>query len=406
MEAEAVPHENVVMRLVANEARERMLLDQAAIGFVWTDNQGRLMWVNQKFCDMTGYSREELLRFDLQAITCVDDWPTACAEFRNLTTGEITTYRLQKRIVCQDGSLLRVEMTVSGGSYRDEKPQQVMCIVIDLSSDLERQAVMPAQHSNCVDDTTGRVENFLVLASHELKTPLTTIKANTQLAMRRLKSLLRPKNLSVDIVLAKVSSVLNMLERAERQIGALNRLVNDLIDISRMQTDDFQLYLRHDFCNLATLVADVVQEQQRATPDRTINIYLPESRHVLVSVDPDRIVQVLSNYIMNALYYADAEKPIDIRLDVIQSEQDTSTYACVSVTDQGPGLSSIEQQRIWDCFYQSPDISAADDSGVGLGLRLHICRTLIEHHSGQTGVKSRPGDGATFWFTLPIIPES
>ena len=85
-----------------------------------------------------------------------------------------------------------------------------------------------------------------------------------------------------------------------------------------------------------------------------------------------------------------------IRVDV------QADYARVSVRDEGPGLSPEQQERIWERFYRVPDISVQTGSGVGLGLGLHICQKIIERHEGQVGVESATGQGATFWFTLPL----
>ena len=78
----------------------------------------------------------------------------------------------------------------------------------------------------------------------------------------------------------------------------------------------------------------------------------------------------------------------------------------VAVRDEGPGLSSEEQKRIWECFYQSEHVKVVSGSGVGLGLGLYISQTIIERHYGQTGVDSTPGTGSTFWFTLPLVQQN
>ena len=111
--------------------------------------------------------------------------------------------------------------------------------------------------------------------------------------------------------------------------------------------------------------------------------------------DVGRVAQALTNYLTNALKYTLGEQAVAVRLDVQASR------ARVSVRDQGPGLTLEQQQRVWERFYQ---VAAPGHQGSegGLGLRLAITRAIIEQHHGQVGVESVPGDGATFWFTLPI----
>ncbi len=245
-------------------------------------------------------------------------------------------------------------------------------------------------------ESNRRMEEFLGVASHELRTPLTTIKANTQLALRRLRSLSGKALVATEEVNEKVNATQDMLRRAERQISVLNRLVGDMIDISRIQSGKLQVHVRQQSANLVTIVQEIIQEQRKAVPGRSILLEMPAVEMIPILADPDRIGQVLTNYLSNALKYSDARESIKVQLKV----EDTS--ARVAVSDKGPGISEEEQQRIWECFYQAPAIKVLSGSGVGLGLGLCISQTIIAHHHGQVGVQSKPGEGSTFWFTLPI----
>jgi signal transduction histidine kinase len=152
-------------------------------------------------------------------------------------------------------------------------------------------------------------------------------------------------------------------------------------------------------CDLVEIVGEVVEEQQLAWPNRRLDLRLPEQA-VAVAADRDRIGQVVTNYLTNALKYAPADRPIEISLS---REVD---QARVQVHDQGPGLSPAEQERIWQRFYRLPGAPAEQEAGGNLGMGLYICRSLITQHGGQTGVDSTPGAGATFWFTLPLDQAS
>lgn len=152
-------------------------------------------------------------------------------------------------------------------------------------------------------EANRRMEEFLGIASHELRTPLTTIKANVQLAMRRLKALAQQSSTLPDDANVKVNTTRDMLVRAERQVGVLNRLVGDLIDISRIQTGKLQLHLRQEPCDLAQIVRETVEEQRKAFPGRTITLTSSSDEVLPVIADPDRIAQVITNYLNNALKY-------------------------------------------------------------------------------------------------------
>jgi signal transduction histidine kinase len=191
----------------------------------------------------------------------------------------------------------------------------------------------------------------------------------------------------------------DFLERANRQVNIQSRLVQDLLDVSRIETD--QLTVRVERCDLVTLVRQTIEDQRSLTPDRRIDLFIDTPQTVNVLVDPDRIGQVIGNYLSNALKYSEGVCPVEVRL-----ERD-SQPDCVrlSVCDEGPGLSPSQQQRIWERFYRVPAIEVKSGSGVGLGLGLHINRIIIERLGGLVGVESKEGEGSTFWFTLPIAGE-
>ena len=243
-------------------------------------------------------------------------------------------------------------------------------------------------------ESNRRMDEFLGMAGHELRTPLTAIKGNIQLARRQLKKNISPGELSAEDLSNKLKLVEELLERAERQVRLQNRLVGDLLDVSRIQADKIELNMEP--CNLITIVREAVQDQSQLTSSRTICLNLPSEEIVLVVADADRIGQVVTNYLTNALKYSAADQPVEVSLQVEEK------LVRVSVRDEGPGLSAEEQQYIWERFHQVERIKVQSGSSGGLGLGLHICRTIIERHRGQVGVESTPGEGSTFWFTLPL----
>lgn len=186
------------------------------------------------------------------------------------------------------------------------------------------------------------------------------------------------------------------LDRAERQVNMQNRLINDLIDITRIQTNQLTLKLAH--CDVVRIVREVVEDQRILDPTRTIrwDTSILQSE---VLADADRVEQVINNYLSNALKYSDAGQPVGVRLEREE------TMIRVKVTDRGPGLSARQQQHLWDRFARVGGIEVKSGTGVGLGLGLYICRNLIERQGGQVGVESKVGQGSTFWFTLPLAPQ-
>ena len=257
---------------------------------------------------------------------------------------------------------------------------------------LEREAAERA-----LRETTRLMDEFIGIAGHELRTPLTAIKGNVQLAKRQLSRAAKLPQAEQEEMMNMLLSVDDLLDRAERQVRRQNRLVSDLMDVSRIHTG--QMELRPEWCEVSALVREMVEEQVSITPARTIDLELPFQGKVPVMADPDRLRQVVSNYLSNALKYSEADK------EVLVSVEQINTQVRVSVRDEGPGLTPAQQQRIWERFYRSPGIEVKSGSGVGLGLGLHISQMIIERLGGQVGIQSEPGKGSTFWFTLPIAEQ-
>ena len=239
------------------------------------------------------------------------------------------------------------------------------------------------------------MSEFLSLVSHEVRAPLTSVKGYVQLARHRLQRLqaeLRKETLPPEVLERRLATLERTLEQAESPTRRLNRMAMDLAEVAHIQSG--RLSLQREPSDLVAIVREVVKQQQLASPERRIHLILPK-RPVRVDVDQDRIEQVLTNYLTNALKYAPADRPIEVRL------HGEAEWVRVQVSDQGPGLSPEERERIWERFYRIHDGQAEKPAEGNLGMGLYICRQFIAQHGGQTGVESTPGAGATFWFTLP-----
>jgi PAS domain S-box-containing protein len=245
-------------------------------------------------------------------------------------------------------------------------------------------------------EANRRMYEFLSIASHELRTPLTTLLGNLQVLERRLARTSVADRTEEDLT-SQLTSVRSALESMERQGWQLSRIISDMVDASRIKTGQLEFWCQP--CDLATIVHEVTEEQRQAQPDRTIELTLPAGGEVPIVADASRISQVVTNYLTNALKYSPEDEPVEVRLAV---EGDT---ARVTVRDHGPGLPPEEQAQIWELFYRVPGVEVQSGSGVGLGLGLHICKTVIERHSGRVGIDSAVGQGATFWFAVPLATK-
>lgn len=294
--------------------------------------------------------------------------------------------------------------------YTSEEISLAIAVSRLLAVVIERERLMKDRAEAIAQELALRVANqrmdeFLGIASHELKTPLTVVKGNIQLAKLRLNGHLRDISKEVDSLRSKLEEmqralegkpgeVRDLLERAERHVGIQSRMVSNMLDISRIQSNQLELDVQE--CDLVGIANEAVEDQRMMFPQRSIQTKLPEHAEVSVLADADRIRQAINNYLTNALKYSPPDRPVLLRL-TLEGER-----ARLAVRDEGPGLEPEEQEQVWNRFYRAQGIVAKSNAGGGLGLGLHICRMIVEAHGGEVGVESTVGKGSTFWFTMPL----
>lgn len=225
-------------------------------------------------------------------------------------------------------------------------------------------------------------EHFLVMASHELKTPMTTILGQVQLMMRRLSKMPEQSY--------ELATIRTALESVNGQARRLNALVDDLLDLYNVRAG--KVHLRLEACDLVNVCREVVEEQRLLT-GRTIELETPPNP-VKLQADNDRLGQVVINLITNALKYSPESSPVKVLVDQHRD------IGIIEVYDQGPGIPKNEQSHIFEPFYRGPDVQTTVKSGLGLGLT--ICKDIVERHSGRIWCRSRLGKGSIFIIELPL----
>lgn len=233
-----------------------------------------------------------------------------------------------------------------------------------------------------LERATQLEDKFISMASHELKTPMTTISGNTQLILRRLSRL---PELSSELTVMR-----NALERINAQTWRLNALVDQLLDLNNLRAGQIDLQVKA--CNLVDLCREVVEDQLFLT-GRIIELNVPQLP-VIVQADYDRISQVLVNLITNAIKYCPEEAQLKVCLD------QNDGVALIQVSDTGPGIPEDQHAHIFEPFYRSPDVQFTPRSGLGLGLA--ICKEVVERHHGRIWCVSQVGKGSTFFVELPL----
>ncbi|MDR3025548.1 response regulator [Chryseobacterium sp.] len=224
-------------------------------------------------------------------------------------------------------------------------------------------------------------DEFLSIASHELKTPLTSIKAYVQLLERKLK-------------LDKDSPEAGFLTKVQTQIEKLNTLITDLLDVSKIENG--KLKINKKPVNLENVISNAIETILQTHDEQQVKI----ERHgtkpdILIPLDEIRIEQVLINFLTNAVKYSPHNNQVIVTTFVDHEAQEVR----VNVTDFGIGIPDFKQDAVFKKFYRVEE-SSLQFQGMGIGL--FICSEIIKQHHGNVGVSSIVDEGSTFYFTLPL----
>ena len=219
-------------------------------------------------------------------------------------------------------------------------------------------------------------DDFIGIASHELKTPVTSIKAYAGI----LQEIFTDAN---DLRAA------DMMNKLDRQVDRLTNLIKDLLDVTKVS--EGQLHLKKELFSIEDLTTEVVEEMQRTSRQHAIKLSLAKLPDV--TGDKERIGQVLTNLVSNAIKYS----PDSNRIEVVANCNDGQI--AISVRDFGIGMTDNTLSRLFQRFYRSDNPSVLSYPGLGLGL--FISMEIMKRHQGSISVKSEKGKGSTFTMHLP-----
>lgn len=348
----------------------RQMTDLMPGKIINTDEKGNLTYFNQHWLEYTGQDKEELkekgwIRFihPKQQKKFVKNWN------RSLESGE--NFEMEIKLLNINGKykwhISRAE------AVRDESGK----IKLWICTNTEIQKLKEEEK---------RKGDFLKMVSHELKTPVTSIKGYVQLLLSLLNDG-QEKDLSS-------LPIKPSLERIDHQIRRLTRLIAEMLDLSRIEEN--KLELQKETFNLNDLVTETVQDINYTNTQHQIEVY--HKFRCTVHGDKDRIGQVLINYVTNAIKYSPDNQKIDITVEKGENGQ-----VAVSVKDWGIGIEKKYHKSIFKRFYRVGVKSEETYSGFGIGL--YLAKEIISRHKGATIVKSKKGKGSEFIFTLQIESE-
>jgi len=363
--------------LRSSEARFRGTFENAAVGIVHCDLEGRLLRLNQRSCDIVGYQRESLLLKRLQDITDPEFLAVSEDKYRVLTEGKLSHYSEETRLVKFDGS--RVWVSVSVALQRDSNGRAIHTIAIlqDISArkaleDTVRVAKDAAESANRAKD------QFLANISHELRTPLNGILGYAQILRRDA---------------AMTEQQLSSLGVIEQSGEHLLMLINDILDFARIEAGKLELNVTDvplgPFLRVIAEMVGVRADQKNLV----LNHDAPANLSKVIRVDEKRLRQVLLNLLANAVKFTDQG---EVTLVVRMISHGRLRF---EVRDTGVGVSPDRLETIFHPFEQVGDFTRRT-GGVGLGLA--ISRQLVRMMGGDIHVTSIVGSGSTFWFELDV----
>jgi two-component system, sensor histidine kinase and response regulator len=373
-----------ITELRQSEGRFRGIFENAAVGIAQTHPSGRFLGVNEKFCNIVGYPREELLQKTFQEITYPDDVAIGVSALAALVRGESLSVEHEKRYVRKDGSPVWVELFISLQRDAAGEPAYAVAVIQDISErkrlDAElRQAKEAAEAANRAKD------EFLANVSHEIRTPMNAIIGMTELVL--------------DTPLDEDQR--RGLKTVKSAADSLLGIINDLLDFSKIEAGKLEL-IQADF-SLRGAVGDTLRALAVRAHKKGLELIYQVQSDVPDALigDAGRLRQVLLNLVGNAVKFTD-EGEVVVHVEI--SEGDVRLFPAAAdvglrftVRDTGIGIPAEQQERIFRAFEQE-DISTTRKYG-GTGLGLTIAARLVGLMGGTITVDSAPGRGSTFIFT-------
>lgn len=340
------------------------LLDRLPDAVIRLDRDRRIIAVNRAALALTGYDRGELEGAD--AVDRLDPrdregrpvWPNGWSRAARLRS----VHSLPEQEVVLRRADTNVVRTYVTGVYERDAAGNITGLVLSLRESGKR-----------THKITSGIE-IVSTVSHELRSPLTSVKGYTSLLLSRWERIGDEQKKE-------------MLEQVKHDADRVHRLITELLDISRLETG--RLVLRRQLIDLTELAATVLEKVRFTYPDLDATVDFPEG-FPRVYADPDKMEQVLTNLVENASKYA---SPQGMRI-IGRIEDD---YATVSVIDRGEGIPAEDLPKVFTKFFRR---EMGRPTGSGLGL--WISRGLVEVHGGELTASSVPGEGTTFQFTLPL----
>jgi two-component system, sensor histidine kinase and response regulator len=373
--------------LKESEVRFRTTFEQAAVGICHLSLGGGLIRINRRFCDILGYSQDQLLGRTLEGIIHPEDLEAEQLNVERLLRREIDNFSMEQRQLRKDATVVWVNFSMSLVRNPQGDPKYFVGVIEDVTATREAEALR--QERDLVQASSRAMSQFLANMSHEIRTPMNAVIGLGHLA---LKTDLNAKQR-------------DYLEKICSSSRSLLDIINDILDFSKIEAGRIELEST-DFSlgEVLKTVSDMLgPKAQEKGIDYRVQL-APELPATLLG-DPLRLAQVLNNLIGNAVKFTDkGGVVVDVRPVSREGDEIAVRF---SVQDTGVGLTPEQMEKIFTPFTQADSSTTRRYGGTGLGLS--ISSQLVELMGGGLGVESVPGSGSSFSFTvsfaIPLAPE-
>ncbi len=352
-------------KIEESEKRFRKVANSAPVMIKMTDATGRINFVNKMWQEFTGVQASDYIGQKALQRVHPDDHQAAVSLYKSCVKRR-EEFRAEYRVRMHDDS------------YRWLSNIGVPRFTVDGSYEGYIHACMDVHDIKLQEQ---QKDMFIGMASHELKTPVTSIKGYAQILKKRYED-------------SEDEFLLNSLSIIDNQIRVVTNLISELLDLSKMTTGGLDLHPeRFALCELIT---EVIKETTLINPKYEIS-YKPGNTSEVVA-DKERIRQVLNNLLNNAVKYSPDSRRIEVRSEFTQST------ATVYVKDFGIGINKVNQDKVFNRFYREQGKNEKTFPGFGIGL--YISSEIIKKHQGTIAVTSEKGEGSEFHFSIPIEPSN
>jgi PAS domain S-box-containing protein len=364
----------IVEELKHNEEKYRALFEKSNDAVLIHDLTGRILDVNDKACYMLGYSKEKLIQINIINLMHPNDIENTVAAIGKIKVNK--SWRNETRMFRADGSIIHLDVS---GSLIEAQQNIIQAVARDITDRIKAENDM--MQAKIMAETASRAKSdFLTTMSHELRTPLNSIIGFSEIMLDGVTGDLQDKQE-------------HYLERISESGHHLLGLINDILDISKIEAGKMELYL--ETVDIGTAVNEIVKitESLASRKNITVDVKMPDVTP-LINVDRSKLKQIMYNLLGNAIKFTDNGGHVHI--DVSNNDE----YVIMSITDTGIGISPEDQKKLFKPFSQIDASISRRYEGTGLGLAL--VKELIEVHGGRIWVESDAGKGSTFSFELPI----